>query len=259
MVGIEHGPFQDDLARFGSAHQPDAIVAISAHCASANTFQIASGARPPLLYDFRRIPASAISTQVRRTRIADACRAHRTTLERCPTQPATRRHSRLGSRCLDSLATHVSRGADSDCRSVAARIDVACRVVSHWTNARGPDPRIMMFSTRVDFANRDRRPDDWAVAFDGWFAEAVEQRDLAALFDYARVAPFANEAVPTTEHFVLVFVALGASGDSDAIETFHRSFHHGNISMRSLAWNPRNEKPPSFLLDSPLPQATRPR
>ncbi len=49
-------------------------------------------------------------------------------------------------------------------------------------------------------------------AFRGWFEERLAERDLDALFDWARRAPNAARAHPTDEHLMPLFVALGAGG-----------------------------------------------
>ena len=50
--------------------------------------------------------------------------------------------------------------------------------------------------------------------FDAWVAEALAQKDLDALLDYRTRAPGLAYAHPTVDHFVPLFIALGASLDS---------------------------------------------
>ena len=88
---------------------------------------------------------------------------------------------------------------------------------------------------RVRFAERYGPADDWAVEFDSWVAARVEERDAERLVNY-RSAPHAAAAVPTTEHFDPLFVALGASSAGDRVETIFGGFQHGSLSMRSLAF-----------------------
>jgi 4,5-DOPA dioxygenase extradiol len=52
--------------------------------------------------------------------------------------------------------------------------------------------------------------------FDGWAAGALARRDLDSLLEYRRTAPAARYAHPTVDHFVPLFVALGASLESGA-------------------------------------------
>lgn len=53
----------------------------------------------------------------------------------------------------------------------------------------------------------------WAADFDAWTAEALARRDVDALIDYRGRAPGVRQALPTHEHFVPLFVALGAAGE----------------------------------------------
>ena len=61
---------------------------------------------------------------------------------------------------------------------------------------------------------RDFRPDasppGWSVEFDTWAADALERLDVDALERF-RETPSARYAHPSTEHFVPLFVAIGAS------------------------------------------------
>jgi 4,5-DOPA dioxygenase extradiol len=53
----------------------------------------------------------------------------------------------------------------------------------------------------------------WAVEFDAWAADALARRDHDALVDFQNRGPAAHVALPTTEHFVPVLVAAGASAE----------------------------------------------
>jgi len=78
--------------------------------------------------------------------------------------------------------------------------------------------------------------DDWAKQFDGWFATHLAARDFDTLSRYRDLAPNANLAVPTPEHFEPLFVTLGASRDTDKLTTIYEGFHYGNLSMRTFAF-----------------------
>ena len=57
------------------------------------------------------------------------------------------------------------------------------------------------------------------VEFDAWAAEVIGRRDLDALVDYRRRAPAVGYAHRTVDHFVPLFVSVGASLDTDARST----------------------------------------
>jgi 4,5-DOPA dioxygenase extradiol len=76
----------------------------------------------------------------------------------------------------------------------------------------------------------------WAQRFDDWLVAAIEAGDVAALLDWQRQAPHARMAHPTDEHFLPLFVAMGAAGDTVRGRTLHRSFTHGALLMSAFAF-----------------------
>jgi 4,5-DOPA dioxygenase extradiol len=88
----------------------------------------------------------------------------------------------------------------------------------------------------IHLASKDAPVDDWAKEFDDWFATHLAARDFATLARYRDVAPHANLAVPTPEHFEPLFVTLGAARETDTLTTIYEGFHYGNLSMRTFAF-----------------------
>lgn len=76
----------------------------------------------------------------------------------------------------------------------------------------------------------------WALEFDDWLLGRLQAKDRAALFDYANQAPHAAKAVPTTEHFLPLFIALGASHPADVAHTLYRGYE-SLLSYLSLAFD----------------------
>jgi len=76
----------------------------------------------------------------------------------------------------------------------------------------------------------------YALAFARWVREAVLARDAARLLDYRRLAPFAERAHPTEEHFLPLLVALGATAASEAARVIEGGITYGVLSMESYAW-----------------------
>lgn len=74
---------------------------------------------------------------------------------------------------------------------------------------------------------------DWAQQFDDWLAKKIEQRDWPALTRWPE-APGARMSVPTAEHLVPLFVAIGASRPDDAIHFPISGFEFGSFSHRSV-------------------------
>ena len=75
----------------------------------------------------------------------------------------------------------------------------------------------------------------WALAFDEWLNDRILAGDEEALVGYRATRPEAKLAHPRDEHFLPLFVAMGA-GDGRPGRALHRSFAHGSLSMASYAW-----------------------
>ncbi len=69
-----------------------------------------------------------------------------------------------------------------------------------------------------------------AVQFSDWVAEKIEQKDISALLDYRNLAPYGAEAHPTDEHFLPLFIALGASLADDS-HRYVSEFTYGALAM----------------------------
>jgi len=67
------------------------------------------------------------------------------------------------------------------------------------------------------------RPDDnaYALEFQARTDARIRERDHEALIEYRSRAPHAARAHPSDEHFLPLFVALGAAGRDARIERVH--------------------------------------
>ncbi|WP_339251077.1 class III extradiol ring-cleavage dioxygenase [Paenibacillus sp. FSL P2-0136] len=77
----------------------------------------------------------------------------------------------------------------------------------------------------------------WAEQFDRWIQEKVEAWDTEALFQYDELAPYAEMAVPTSEHFIPLFIAMGAGDPGRNAQLLHRSYQYGNLSLSCWQFN----------------------
>ena len=86
----------------------------------------------------------------------------------------------------------------------------------------------------IDWDGRSPTP-SWAKEFDAWAADVLSRRDSDALLDYRNLAPGAQLALPTHEHFVPVVTAMGAAMEDGAKVTFPISgFAYGSFTRRSV-------------------------
>jgi 4,5-DOPA dioxygenase extradiol len=85
---------------------------------------------------------------------------------------------------------------------------------------------------------RDRvRPDDnaYALEFQAWTDARIRERDHDTLMDYRSRAPHAVRSHPTDEHFLPLFVALGAAGRNARPERVHDGIE-GVLAMDSYTF-----------------------
>ncbi|WP_274363766.1 DODA-type extradiol aromatic ring-opening family dioxygenase [Paenibacillus thermotolerans] len=74
----------------------------------------------------------------------------------------------------------------------------------------------------------------WAVAFDDWLIEHMQMRDYEALAQVMERAPSAKLAVPRPEHFVPLYIAMGAGSPDGEVKLLHRSYELGSLSYLAV-------------------------
>jgi len=80
----------------------------------------------------------------------------------------------------------------------------------------------------------DNAVPSWSAEFDHWVAEALGAGDLDALAGFRDLAPGMPYAHPTVEHFVPLFVTLGAaSSPGSPVETAFEGYQFG-LAKRSI-------------------------
>jgi 4,5-DOPA dioxygenase extradiol len=87
-----------------------------------------------------------------------------------------------------------------------------------------------------EIEHTDAPAQDYAVEFAHWVRQAVATNDVDRLLNYRSLAPHAQRAHPTEEHFLPLLVAMGARTDGDALQVIQGDITHGVLSMESYAW-----------------------
>lgn len=83
-------------------------------------------------------------------------------------------------------------------------------------------------------AGADAAPLPEALTISDWVGERLAAHDMKSLLNY-RSAQSGAKAHPTEEHFLPLFVALGAAGDH-APERYQPRFAYGGLSMDAYVW-----------------------
>jgi 4,5-DOPA dioxygenase extradiol len=76
----------------------------------------------------------------------------------------------------------------------------------------------------------------WAQRFDDWLAETLAAGDTKALLDWER-APDARRAHPSEDHFLPIFVAMGAAGKGVRGRRIHEGFSLGSLSLAAFRFD----------------------
>jgi 4,5-DOPA dioxygenase extradiol len=76
---------------------------------------------------------------------------------------------------------------------------------------------------------------DWSREFSDWMHARLMAGDEAALADYRRLAPHAVLAQPSEDHFMPLFVALGAGGGT--AKRLHSSATFGSLRMDAYSFS----------------------
>ena len=74
----------------------------------------------------------------------------------------------------------------------------------------------------------------WSVEFDAWAAEALTRGDVDTLADYRAKAPGMPYAHPTVDHYVPLFITLGAATTADAPVTMVIDGYQMGLAKRSF-------------------------
>lgn len=90
---------------------------------------------------------------------------------------------------------------------------------------------------------RERRgngaaPLPYVTEFQAWVHERIEQKDFDALHDYRARSPGGARAHPTDEHFLPLFVALGAAGRDYRAERLYDGIETGSLAMDAYRFDP---------------------
>jgi 4,5-DOPA dioxygenase extradiol len=88
----------------------------------------------------------------------------------------------------------------------------------------------------LDRARIDAPEPPWVREFADWVHAAISQRRTPDLVRYLKLAPHAAMAHPEEEHFLPLFVALGAGGMAGKPKRLHQSTTFGTLRMDAYAF-----------------------
>lgn len=233
MNAIEDNYFVDDwLAIHNGTPQPKNIVVFSAHWETHGT-RVTANQQPPTIHDFGGFPPALFAQQY----------------------PA-KGNPELAAQLVQTLTTHgfnaalderwgLDHGTWSLLKRLYPNADVPVLQISldasqsdlqhHYHVAQALKPfreQGVLFIGSGNIVHNiakwfRSRPSDsiaWAVEFDQAIAKAIVARDIETLVNYQNL-PYANEAVPTVEHYLPLIYCMGLADESDTVRFSEFPFH----------------------------------
>jgi 4,5-DOPA dioxygenase extradiol len=86
---------------------------------------------------------------------------------------------------------------------------------------------------------RRQEPLRYAQAFSEWLHDRLIAHDIDSLVAWREQAPEAARAHPSDEHFLPLFIALGAAAGDAKVARFVEGFEAGALAMDSYRFDPR--------------------
>jgi 4,5-DOPA dioxygenase extradiol len=87
---------------------------------------------------------------------------------------------------------------------------------------------------RINFVD-DARPFDWAIEFDAWVKQRVEDRDYNAIVHDAHQSQAGKLSIPTPDHWYPFLYTLGAADNAEPLRFEYEGIENASISMRCLS------------------------
>jgi 4,5-DOPA dioxygenase extradiol len=88
-----------------------------------------------------------------------------------------------------------------------------------------------------DWARGAAAPAQYALEFQEWVKERIEKKELDALADYRSLSPHGARAHPSEEHFLPLFVALGAAREQAKPERIFGAIESGALAMDAYVFH----------------------
>jgi 4,5-DOPA dioxygenase extradiol len=88
-----------------------------------------------------------------------------------------------------------------------------------------------------DWSRGAGQAQDYAMNFQRWVKEQIEAHDYDRLADYRSLSPDGVRSHPTDEHFLPLFVALGAAPENTRAERVYDDIESGVLAMDAYVFN----------------------
>ncbi len=244
MHAIESGAAGEVWAALGqAAPKPKALLVITAHWES-NLPMLSGNAKPPMIYDFGGFPDPLYKIRYAAPGAPELAERAQSLLKSAAIAAAID-----GCRGFDhgTWVPLLRMFPEADVPVVQLSVQTALGARHHYQvgQALAPlrDEGVLVIGSghlthnlREAFATR-RNPAlavgsaEYVKRFQAWMFEHLNRHDTDALLHYRDEAPDAARAHPTEEHFLPLFVALGAAGPDAKIERVFDGLEWESLAM----------------------------
>lgn len=242
MTALDTGAYAKALADFGASVSPSAVLVISAHWEDAG-IRIAAGLQPQLIYDFGGFPRElyllkypargwpALAKDVAAELVKSGFES--VLDERRGWDHGVWVPLRLMFPDAVIPIVEISLPMEWDAKELY-RLGTALSPFRERGVLVMGSGGIVHNLRRLNWAEKEAMPEQWAKQFQDWVRDEVIKKDIESLFRYKTLAPHAEQAVPTPDHFHPLFAVLGASAEYSRVIPIFEGIEHGSLSMYSF-------------------------
>lgn len=236
MHALEPGALREVWAKLGRAlPRPRALLIASAHW-ETNLPMLTGSAKPETIHDFYGFPEPLYEIRYPAPGAPQVGERALALLKAAGFTAAVD-----SSRGLDhgawSPLLHIYPDADVPVAQVSLQTELGPRHHIALGRALAPlagEGILVLGSGHMTHNLRERHagaPAPYVREFQEWAKDRILERDLETLADYRSAAPHGARAHPTEEHFLPLFVALGAAGERYRAERLYDGIDTGVLAM----------------------------
>lgn len=222
--------------------RPKAILIASAHW-ETDIPAVTGAARPETIHDFYGFPKPLYEIQYPAPGSPELASKAENLLEKANLHPATDPVRGLDHGAWSPLL-HMYPAADVPVVQVAVQTALGPRHHLELGRALAPlaqEGVLIVGSGHMTHNLRDRAdggPAAYARNFQAWVKERIDKHALDELADYRRLSADGVRAHPTDEHFLPLFLALGAAPSDYRAERLYEGIEMGALAMDAYRFDP---------------------
>ncbi|AYN10780.1 MULTISPECIES: DODA-type extradiol aromatic ring-opening family dioxygenase [Pseudomonas putida group] len=245
MFAIEPGQAGEQLAKLGrELTQPRAIVVISPHWMTRGEVCVTASPHPETIHDFGGFPDALYELQYPAPGAPPLAQEIVDLLNDAGWK--ARLDARRG---LDHGAwvplLYLAPEASTPVIQVSMPMPIDTHSALRLGQALKPlrDMNVLIVASGslthnlYEFRGASTHGEAYVKQFAAWTAQALTAGDTAQVLDYRRLAPAAERAHPTDEHFLPLLIALGAAGETYQTRVLEGGITYGVLAMDSYLFN----------------------